>query len=137
MIANIIYFSNYFAITFFYFGGTFMGIEDLDLKKFKEYTRKERTCNEVCSKFGISILEFSYLVKNLNQYLGLVSNQVSLNQIEPQSRYVNGKKVQEHHAIIMTKTVPTIEKLNSLSKLEKQVYDMVLRTTLAMFADPY
>lgn len=37
----------------------------------------------------------------------------------------------------MTKTIPTSEKLNSLSKLEKQVYDMVLRTTLAMFADPY
>ena len=43
-----------------------MGIEDLDLKKFKEYTRKERTCNEVCSKFGISILEFSYLVNMYN-----------------------------------------------------------------------
>ena len=44
-----------------------MGIEDLDLKKFKEYTRKERTCNEVCSKFGISILEFSYLVNRLKK----------------------------------------------------------------------
>lgn len=37
----------------------------------------------------------------------------------------------------MTKIEPTTEKLHSLSKLEQQVYDLVLRTTLAMFADPY
>ncbi|MCS9983551.1 type IA DNA topoisomerase [Weissella paramesenteroides] len=81
--------------------------------------------------------EFSYLVDHLEAYSKLLTNQVSLTQVKPQARYVNGKKVQEHHAIIMTKTVPTTEKLNSLSKLEKQVYDMVLRTTLAMFTDPY
>ncbi|TAT50831.1 conjugal transfer protein TrsI, partial [Lactiplantibacillus plantarum] len=40
-------------------------------------------------------------------------------------------------AIIMTKVVPTKEKLASLPKLQQQVYDLVLRTTLAMFADPY
>lgn len=108
---------------------TLKAVQGLYEAKLLTYPRTD--CNYITEQ------EFSYLVKNLNQYLGLVSNQVSLNQIEPQSRYVNGKKVQEHHAIIMTKTVPTIEKLNSLSKLEKQVYDMVLRTTLAMFADPY
>ena len=108
---------------------TLKAVQSLYEAKLLTYPRTD--CNYITEQ------EFSYLVKNLNQYLGLVSNQVSLNQIEPQSRYVNGKKVQEHHAIIMTKTVPTIEKLNSLSKLEKQVYDMVLRTTLAMFADPY
>ncbi|MFD2018083.1 DNA topoisomerase [Ligilactobacillus acidipiscis] len=37
----------------------------------------------------------------------------------------------------MTKVVPTKEKLASLPKLQQQVYDLVLRTTLAMFADPY
>lgn len=42
-----------------------MGIEDLDLKKFKEYTRKERTCNDVCNKFGLNILEFSRIISNL------------------------------------------------------------------------
>lgn len=44
-----------------------MGIEDLDLKKFKEYTRKERPVNDVCAKFGLSILEFEYLVFKLKQ----------------------------------------------------------------------
>lgn len=108
---------------------TLKAVQSLYEAKLLTYPRTD--CNYITDQ------EFNYLVKNLNQYLGLVSNKVSLNQIEPQSRYVNGKKVQEHHAIIMTKTVPTTEKLNSLSKLEKQVYDMVLRTTLAMFADPY
>ncbi|WP_057871030.1 type IA DNA topoisomerase [Liquorilactobacillus ghanensis] len=81
--------------------------------------------------------EFNYLVSNLVKYLGLVSANVSLNQTEPNKRYVNGKKVQEHHAIIMTKTVPTKEKLAALPKLQQQIYDLVLRTTLAMFAEPY
>ncbi|MBN6048742.1 type IA DNA topoisomerase [Lactobacillus helveticus] len=81
--------------------------------------------------------EFTYLRQNLTRYQKLVSKEIALPQIEPQSRYVNGKKVQEHHAIIMTKTVPSQEQLAKLSKLEQQVYDLVLRTTLAMFADPY
>ncbi|MGA3410018.1 DNA topoisomerase III [Lactiplantibacillus pentosus] len=81
--------------------------------------------------------EFDYLVANLNGYLGFLSKDVSLTHQEPNKRYVNGTKVQEHHAIIMTKIVPTKEKLASLPKLQQQVYDLVLRTTLAMFADPY
>ena len=48
-----------------------------------------------------------------------------------------GKKVEEHYAIIMTKVVPTKDQLATLPKIQHQVYDLVLRTTLAMFADPY
>ncbi|MDV7714928.1 DNA topoisomerase III [Oenococcus oeni] len=81
--------------------------------------------------------EFNYLVPNLSGYLGLVSKEVSLNNTEANSRYVNGKKVQEHHAIIMTKIIPSPQKLAALPKLQQKVYDLVLRTTLAMFADPY
>ncbi len=77
------------------------------------------------------------LVANLTKYLGLVSKQVALTNTTPNKRYVNGKKVEEHYAIIMTKVVPTKEKLASLPKLQQQVYDLFLRTTLAMFADPY
>ncbi|MCT4461946.1 type IA DNA topoisomerase, partial [Lactiplantibacillus plantarum] len=62
---------------------------------------------------------------------------VALTNTTPNKRYVDGKKVEEHYAIIMTKVVPTKEKLASLPKLQQQVYDLVLRTTLAMFADPY
>ncbi len=81
--------------------------------------------------------EFNYLFSNLTGYLSLVSNQVSLNNTEANKRYVNGKKVQEHHAIIMTKIIPNKAKLAALPKLQQQVYGLVLRTTLAMFADPY
>ncbi|WP_273718471.1 type IA DNA topoisomerase [Leuconostoc mesenteroides] len=81
--------------------------------------------------------EYNYLVENLNGYLGFLSKDVSLNHQEPNKRYVNGKKVQEHHAIIMTKTVPTQEKLSKFPALEQRIYNLVLRTTLAMFADPY
>ena len=81
--------------------------------------------------------EFNYLVENLNGYLGFLSKDVSLNHQEPNKRYVNGKKVQEHHAIIMTKTVPTQEKLSKFPALEQRIYNLVLRTTLAMFADLY
>ena len=42
-----------------------MAIEDLDLKKFKEFTRKERTCNDVCNHFGLNILEFSCIINRL------------------------------------------------------------------------
>lgn len=42
-----------------------MALENLDLKKFKEYTRKERTCNEVCNHFGLNILEFSCIINRL------------------------------------------------------------------------
>lgn len=81
--------------------------------------------------------EFNYLVENLNGYLGILSKDVSLTHQEPNKRYVNGKKVQEHHAIIMTKTVPTQEKLSKFPALGQRIYNLVLRTTLAMFADPY
>ncbi len=42
-----------------------MAIEDLDIKKFKEYTRKERTCDDVCKHFGLNILQFNYVVSRL------------------------------------------------------------------------
>lgn len=44
-----------------------MAIEDLDIKKFKEYTRRERHCDDVCNKFNLSILEFSTVIARLRQ----------------------------------------------------------------------
>ena len=42
-----------------------MALDDLDLKSFKEFTRKERTCDDVCNHFGLSILEFSCIINRL------------------------------------------------------------------------
>lgn len=44
-----------------------MALDDLDLKKFKDYTRKEKNCNDVCEKFNISLLEFSCIVSRLKE----------------------------------------------------------------------
>ena len=63
--------------------------------------------------------EFEYLVANLTKYLGLVSKPIALTNTTPNKRYVDGKKVEEHYAIIMTKVVPTKEKLTSLPKLQQ------------------
>ncbi|MCT3206482.1 type IA DNA topoisomerase [Lactiplantibacillus plantarum] len=108
---------------------TLAAIQSLYEAKFLSYPRTD--CAYITDE------EFEYLVANLTKYLGLVSKQVALTNTTPNKRYVNGKKVEEHYAIIMTKVVPTREKLASLPKLQQQVYDLVLRTTLAMFADPY
>ncbi|MGE9502843.1 DNA topoisomerase, partial [Escherichia coli] len=61
---------------------TLKAVQSLYEAKLLTYPRTD--CNYITDQ------EFSYLVKNLNQYLGLVSNQVSLKQTEPQARYVNG-----------------------------------------------
>lgn len=108
---------------------TLQAVQNLYEAKFITYPRTDSNY--------ITEQEFNYLVENLNGYLGFLSKDVSLNHQEPNKRYVNGKKVQEHHAIIMTKTVPTQEKLSKFPALEQRVYNLVLRTTLAMFADPY
>lgn len=47
------------------------------------------------------------------------------------------RKVQEHHAIIPTKTIPTPARFAKLSKLQQAIYLQVLRTTVAMFAADY
>lgn len=85
----------------------------------------------------ITTAEFDYLVPKLSQFAAVINSSVNLTQVEPKLRYVDGQKVQEHHAIIMTKIVPTMAQLSKLPKLQQQVYDLVLRTTLAMFAMAY
>src|SRR5699024_3150880 len=53
---------------------------------------------------------------------------------DARKRYVDGTKVQEHYAIIPTKQVTSIERLNDK---EKHIYREVIATTLAMFASDY
>lgn len=50
---------------------------------------------------------------------------------------MNSKKVQEHHAIIPTKKIPSQTDLKALTDLERNIYELVTRTTLAMFAETY
>lgn len=78
--------------------------------------------------------EFNYLKDNLNSYLDLANVEIKTPQLEENTRFVNGKKVQEHYAIIPTKTLPALEKL---TKDERNIYLLVMLRTLAMFETPY
>lgn len=78
--------------------------------------------------------EFNYLKTHLHDYLKLVNETIEAPQTEENKRYVNGKKVQEHYAIIPTKTTPQIK---NLSQDEQNIYLLVLYRTLAIFEKPY
>ncbi|RWZ54492.1 type IA DNA topoisomerase [Halobacillus fulvus] len=81
--------------------------------------------------------EFSYLVKNLQGYQRALNVSFEPKSLRPNKRYVNNSKVQEHYAIIPTKSVPTEKKLSGLSRDEQNIYNEVLATTLAMFHDDH
>ncbi len=81
--------------------------------------------------------EFVYLVNNLNSYQEALNVSFTPASLKPNKRYVNSSKVQEHYAIIPTKSVPTQKKLNGLSHEERNIYDEIMATTLAMFHSDY
>ena len=82
--------------------------------------------------------EFDYLKSNLSRYLELAGVGISEPQLNENKRYVDGRKVQEHYAIIPTKTLPkTLPKLSDVTKDEKNIYLLVLYRTLAIFEKPY
>src|SRR5699024_7671952 len=78
--------------------------------------------------------EFNYLKSKLADYLELINKEIKEPQIEENKRFVNSEKVQEHYAIIPTKTLP---KLNDLSQDEQNIYLLVVNRTLAIFETPY
>lgn len=82
----------------------------------------------------IGSTEFDYLKSNLSRYLELAGVGISEPQLNENKRYVDGSKVQEHYAIIPTKTLP---KLSDVTKDEKNIYLLVLYRTLAIFEKPY
>lgn len=108
---------------------TLEAVQSLYEAKYLSYPRTD--CQYITEQ------EFKYLNSNLGKYLQLVSKEVTLPITKSQKRYVDGKKVQEHHAIIMTKTVPNKKQLDTLPELQQKIYNLVLRTTLAMFTEPY
>ncbi|MFD4820145.1 type IA DNA topoisomerase [Peribacillus butanolivorans] len=81
--------------------------------------------------------EFAYLSNNLESYQDIIKNTFKVASREPKKRYVDGSKVQEHYAIIPTKTIPSSATLQGLSLEERNIYFEVLNTTLAMFHEDY
>ena len=82
--------------------------------------------------------EYAYLLDHLDEYKHFLKAESIPTPIHtPNSRYVNNKKVQEHYAIIPTKTVMTAAAFEQLSPLQQAIYEQVLKTTVAMFAEKY
>lgn len=104
-------------------------MQSLYLKKLLSYPRTD--CNYVTEN------EFDYLAKNLGQYQRLINKSFLIAFKEPQSRYVNNKKVQEHTAIIPTKMIPSDGALTELTAEEKNIYFEVVLNTISMFAENY
>lgn len=81
--------------------------------------------------------EFAYLETEVESYQQLIQQPFEVASRRPSKRYVDSSKVQEHYAIIPTKKIPTERVLNGLSTEERNLYEEVLRTTLAMFHSDY
>ncbi|WP_019413664.1 type IA DNA topoisomerase [Paenisporosarcina sp. TG20] len=81
--------------------------------------------------------EFSYLENQVEAYQKLINQPFNVASRTPSKRYVDSSKVQEHYAIIPTKKIPTAAVLARLSSEERNLYEEVLRTTLAMFHSNY
>ncbi|MDM7644475.1 DNA topoisomerase 3 [Lactococcus lactis] len=81
--------------------------------------------------------EFNYLKENIESYKAFLGIHAPTTQTEPRKRYVNDSKVQEHHAIVLTKQTPTKERFEKLSMIQQKVYLLVAKTTVAMFLDNY
>lgn len=77
--------------------------------------------------------EFAYLKANFDKYSHYLNQELEMVQTAPRKRYVDGSKVQEYHAIIPTKQIPTDSALEKMSELQRKIYALVVKTTVAMF----
>lgn len=108
---------------------TLAAVQTLYEQKLLTYPRTD--CNYITEA------EYSYLAANLEAYFNLVGIKPATLNKEPLKRYVDGSKVQEHHAIVPTKTVATRDQLEKMDPLAAKIYNLVLRQTLGMFLPPY
>ncbi|GKV70606.1 DNA topoisomerase [Sporosarcina sp. NCCP-2716] len=81
--------------------------------------------------------EFNYLAAAAVDYQQLIGQPFDIVSKSPKKRFVDSSKVQEHYAIIPTKKVPTAATIAKLSPLERNLYEEVVRTALAMFHQDY
>lgn len=95
----------------------------------KKYVSYPRTASNL-----IGTPEFEYLKSYLTQYLGLVGETIDSPILEENKRYVDSSKVLEHYAIIPTRKIPQLDKLN---EQERNVYKAILYRAISIFEQPY
>ena len=81
--------------------------------------------------------EFTYLKNNLNGYQALAGVNFQPRSLEPNKRFVDNKKVMEHYAIVVTKNVPSKNKIEQLPEKQRNLYMEVIKSVLSMFHAPY
>ncbi|MGZ9850269.1 DNA topoisomerase [Macrococcus psychrotolerans] len=104
-------------------------VQQLYEKKILSYPRTDSNL--------ITDQEFNYLKNNLNKYMEVYNKNFDIKTMDSQKRYVNSEQVKEHHAIIPTSKLPTVDSIKSLSIEEKYVLNEVVNTTFSMFAGDY
>ncbi|TFD98254.1 type IA DNA topoisomerase [Jeotgalibacillus salarius] len=85
----------------------------------------------------ITMSEFRYLSGQLDSMKQAAGTSFNTAHPKPRPKYVQDKKVQEHYAIIPTKKVLTRERIEKLKPMEKNIYNEILNSTLAMFHEDY
>lgn len=78
--------------------------------------------------------EFNYLKDHFSNYTAYLNLDLEIHHSEPNVKYVNKAKVEEHFAIVPTRNTP---KKDELSEDEKKVYGEVVKNTIAMFLEDY
>jgi len=81
--------------------------------------------------------EYNYLANQVTDYQQLLGHPFPVESLAPKKRYVDSSKVQEHYAIIPTKKIPSQAVLAGLSTIERNLYEEIVRTVLAMFHTDY
>jgi DNA topoisomerase-3 len=100
------------------------------------YEKKLVTYPRTDSNF-ITENEFEYLQRNVQEYQKLINADFTPKTLEPNKRFVDGSKVEEHYAIVPTKNIPNQSVLKGLSQEEANIYHEVIATTLGMFHEDY
>lgn len=83
----------------------------------------------------ITTSEYDVIKSKIPEYQKLIGKDFPINQDKPSKKFVDNSKVQEHSALIVTKTPPSIDKLKSLSDKHSLIYKEILLRSLCMFAE--
>ncbi|MFT8929924.1 MAG: DNA topoisomerase [Sporolactobacillus sp.] len=108
---------------------TLVAVQALYEAKLLSYPRTD--CNFITDG------EFTYLSSNLSSYLQLLGVELHNPEMNAKKRYVDGKKVQEHYAIIPTRNLLSAADLDALPTVQRTIYRDVLANTVAMFYPPH
>ncbi|WP_323714547.1 DNA topoisomerase III (plasmid) [Mammaliicoccus sciuri] len=85
---------------------------------------------------AITQSEFNYLLNKIEELKKAYNFDFETIYKQPRKPYVI-EAIEEHHAIIPTSKVPTQSDLDSLNDKERKILNLVVSTTLSMFANDY